>query len=84
MTKVKKYQGTRFCTIDIPLLTLNEESKECTILHKTFRKYYHSKRLTRQEEVRDAILSHYGFKINYLEEKERFKSIKDLEMFEEE
>ena len=37
----------------------------------------HSDRLPREREVRDEILTYYGFKINYLEKGNNFKKLPD-------
>lgn len=62
----KKHTNVRFCCIDISMCVTDEAGQNAVILEREFVKFAHSGKLMRHQEVRDEILKHYGFKINYV------------------
>ena len=71
----ERYRDIRFCVIGIENCVVDSETGEAVVLEKNFRKFVHSGRVLREKEVRDAVLSHYGFKVNYMRQADNLRCI---------
>ena len=71
----ERYRDIRFCVIGIENCVVDSETGEAVVLEKNFRKFSHSGRVLREMEVRDAVLSHYGFKVNYMRQADNLRQI---------